>query len=135
MQTGTSYKNLIVLSLNCKHRNDLFYLFLVLPTERPMSNDQPRSNEHPCASRLCYLECHLPLKGTSLRGELTDSISRQKTENVQDQPGTFGQSEIKEVGPCPKNLKANLGGSKWPKMEQFAQQKRTAMDVKFISSK
>lgn len=89
-----------------------------------MNNDQPRSNEHPCATRLCYLKYHLPLKGTSLHGELTNSTLRQKIENVQDQPGTFGKSEIKEVGPRQKNLKANLRGSKWPKMEQFAQQKR-----------
>lgn len=51
IQIETSYKkSLGVLIVNYKYQNGLFwfsfFIFLVLPTEKPRNNDQPRSNEH-----------------------------------------------------------------------------------------
>lgn len=116
IQINTSYKkSLGVLIVNYKYQNGLFwflfFIFLVLPTEKPRNNDQPRSDEHVQHPDF-GTEIPFATKITRPHGEQTDSTLGQEISKMSLE--YFGKPQIKE-GLCQKNLRANLKTLQIPK--------------------
>lgn len=109
IQKETSYKkSLGVLIVNYKYQNGLFwflfFIFLVLPTEKLRNNDQPRSKEHVQHPDF-GTEIPFATKITRPHGEQTDSTLGQEISKMSLE--YFGKPQIKGEG-LSKELKGQF---------------------------